>query len=426
MSKLALSVAFVSICFVSFAQTYTMCSTNSWNGATAWTAGSCGSGNTTIPNCSSSPCAINAVINSGVNPATANGTYGVNNLTIGINTTNLTVSGGSLTVYGTLLGNGDNTIQVNGSATLTVAQLHMAGNNPVIQVNGTLHITGNAVFDNKVSWTVNGGGQVIIDGNLTLTNGASMQVNGSLKVHGNLSTGNNTDLTINGGGTVTVDNNVSIGSGNLNGAGTFQFGGTCCLGGNCSSNTSYCNSSHHNFTLPITLTSFNVSINHTKIDLTWSTATELNFDYFSLEKSSDGKLFNEIAQVKGHGTTNEKHDYSFDDNFPLIGKNYYRLTSVDFDNYKEAFKVIVQDYSGEKDSQVSPNPTDGQMITLNFNFDTKEGQVVIYDSMGSMVDFFQVNETGVVSFTNPLKDGIYFAKCSSPSFNKTIRFLVKQ
>ncbi len=110
----------------------------------------------------------------------------------------------------------------------------------------------------------------------------------------------------------------------------------------------------------------------------------------------------------------------------MIGKNYYRLTSVDFDNYRETFEVVVQDYSGGKDFQVSPNPSDGRTITLNFNFDSNEGQIAIYDNMGFFVDSFQVDETGEVSFTNNLKNGIYFVRYTSPSFTKAVRFLVKQ
>ena len=88
--------------------------------------------------------------------------------------------------------------------------------------------------------------------------------------------------------------------------------------------------------------------------------------------------------------------------------------------------MIVQNYSGEKEFQVNPNPSNGQTVTLNFNFDSKEGQVVIYNSMGSIVDSFQVDKAGEISFTNSLKDGIYFVKYSSPSFVKAIRFLAKQ
>jgi hypothetical protein len=178
--------------------------------------------------------------------------------------------------------------------------------------------------------------------------------------------------------------------------------------------------------LPIELLFFEASKDLNKISLNWATASEINFDYFDLDKSSDGKIFQSIARIKGNGTTSERHDYDFEDNFPLIGKNYYRLTSVDFDQYREDFKVIVQNYLGDKMFTVSPNPSDGQTITLNFNFDSNEGQVVIYDSMGSIVDSFQVNETGKVAFTTMLKNGIYFAKYSSPSFTGVVRFLVQQ
>src|SRR5689334_14276272 len=109
MYKLVLIVALASINFCSLAQTtYNMCSSNNWNGATAWTTSACGSGNTTIPNCSSS-CTTNASVTNAT--ATVNGNFGVNNLTLSQNG-NLTVSAGqTLTIYGDLiLGNNTGTI----------------------------------------------------------------------------------------------------------------------------------------------------------------------------------------------------------------------------------------------------------------------------------------------------------------------------
>jgi hypothetical protein len=177
--------------------------------------------------------------------------------------------------------------------------------------------------------------------------------------------------------------------------------------------------------LPVTLTDFYLSLGATSIDLKWSTATELNFDYFSLQKSADGKSFYEIAQVQGHGTTNVAHNYSYQDQSPLIGKNYYRLTSVDFDNYQETFRVIEQDYTGAKDFMVSPNPTDGTSITFNLNFGEANGNVTIYDQLGLPVASYQVNETSTILFTNPMKSGFYVARYSSPLFSKAVRFVVK-
>ena len=98
--------------------------------------------------------------------------------------------------------------------------------------------------------------------------------------------------------------------------------------------------------LPIQLLFFSVNRVEKSLVLEWTTASELNFDYFSVERSSNGTDFIEIFQIKGHGTTNERHNYKLQDNQPLIGKNYYRLKSVDFDEYTEYFNVVVADYSG--------------------------------------------------------------------------------
>jgi len=302
---------------------------------------------------------------------------------------------------GNLTLNASRTLTIPSGQTLTIGASGLpknfsAGGSSTIDVFGTLIIWGNFTSGGSIQFTVRNGGKVVVHGNATFASGDNTDVK------------NGASFTVSG---------LTTGAGQLQGVGNFYANGGCTppASGFCTSGT-----------LPIKIILFEGDVTQSSILLKWSTASELNFDYFNLQKSSDGLDFKSIANIKGNGTTNERHDYSFEDEFPLIGKNYYRLTSVDFNNYRETFKVIVQEYSGEKNFQVSPNPTDGQTITLNYNFDSKDGHVVIYDSMGLMVDSFQVNETGLVSFTNPLKDGIYFAKYWSPSFNKVIRFLVKK
>lgn len=280
------------------------------------------------------------------------------------------------------------------------------------------------------AYTIPAGESVLIENNLTLH--SNLIVNGILAISGQLNMDAGATIKVGSGGLVTCCTSgawcgacASCGSSDKIDIGTTHAwaggGGSAVTTGPFSGPTTLSTSG-----LPITLISFETRRNRNSIDLTWATASELNFDYFNLEKSSNGRDFYSIANIKGHGTTNERNDYGFEDNFPLIGKNYYRLTSVDFDNYKEIFKVIEQDYSGEKNFDVSPNPSDGRTITLNFNFDSNVGQVVIYDNMGVIIDSFQVDKSGEVSFANSLNDGIYFAKYSSSSFTKAIRFLVRQ
>lgn len=180
--------------------------------------------------------------------------------------------------------------------------------------------------------------------------------------------------------------------------------------------------------LPITLISFSAEIatGDTGIMISWATASELNFDYFSLQRSDDGKVFNEIAQIKGHGTTAKQHSYDFNDNQPIAGRSYYRLISNDFDGYQQVFNVVSVTYQAEKTFNVSPNPSDGISINLNFNFANEtDGNVTIFDNAGSIVGTYPVTSTGSIVFGHALTTGVYMAKYTSVKLTKTERFLVK-
>jgi hypothetical protein len=180
--------------------------------------------------------------------------------------------------------------------------------------------------------------------------------------------------------------------------------------------------------LPISLISFSGQQLSDQIKLSWKTASELNFSFFSLEKSLDGKEFSEIAQLPGHGTTQEEHNYQSVDKAPLIGKNYYRLKSIDLDGQTEYFSVISIDFSKEKQFYVYPNPTNGESITvrINFNADEQQPTLAIYDNLGVIIGRYDFNQSeATIQFPSVLSSGIYYAKFSSPSLSRVVRFVVK-
>ena len=179
--------------------------------------------------------------------------------------------------------------------------------------------------------------------------------------------------------------------------------------------------------LPIKLIFCKVNRIGTSLVLQWATATELNFDHFSVERSADGKTFSEISRIKGHGTTNTRNDYELYDTQPLIGKNYYRLKSKDFDGYTEYFDVVVADYSGEKLFVVSPNPSDGSILNFALNFSPDENSIiVIYDNLGTTIQFARpVDVQQVITFANRLKSGLYYAKISTKDLTMVEKFIVR-
>ncbi len=115
--------------------------------------------------------------------------------------------------------------------------------------------------------------------------------------------------------------------------------------------------------LPVELLFFSVFVNNDQnIDLSWATATEQNFEYFEIAHSLNGKDFDIIGTVAGHGNTTTRHDYNFVHSAPYHGLNYYRLKSVDYDGYTEIFPLVAVQLNQQLRPQVFPNPSDGYLL----------------------------------------------------------------
>lgn len=83
--------------------------------------------------------------------------------------------------------------------------------------------------------------------------------------------------------------------------------------------------------LPVQLTSFTARWSGSKAILNWATASELNSDYFAVERSGNGTDFSTLTQVASAGTSSKPNTYSFTDTNPLKDATYYRLRQVDRD-----------------------------------------------------------------------------------------------
>jgi hypothetical protein len=110
-------------------------------------------------------------------------------------------------------------------------------------------------------------------------------------------------------------------------------------------------------TLPVEITSFNAIAQNNKVMLNWITGSELNNQYFEIEKSNNGNQYEPIGRVAGKGTTSQTNSYSFTDHAPLAMINYYRLKQVDIDNrYKYSAVVTIKlDGKLKKSINIFPN-----------------------------------------------------------------------
>lgn len=150
--------------------------------------------------------------------------------------------------------------------------------------------------------------------------------------------------------------------------------------------------SNVNFTIdeaiPVELVSFIAEASLNGITLKWKTATETNNNGFSVEKSSNGVSFNEIAFVKGMGTTTNQSEYSFTDDNVKVGTFYYRLKQIDYDgtsSYSNIISVDVELPTQFALNQNHPNPFNpSTKISFEFPVDA-DATLEIFNTIGQKV-----------------------------------------
>jgi subtilisin-like proprotein convertase family protein len=118
--------------------------------------------------------------------------------------------------------------------------------------------------------------------------------------------------------------------------------------------------------LPVELISFTGFNEGAKNVLNWTTASELNADRFEVQKSSTGNGgdWQYIGFQKAVGNNQGQKDYTFYDNEPLVGNNYYRLKMIDYDGtftYSNNINIPISEAMVNSFVKIFPNPTSGKV-----------------------------------------------------------------
>ena len=168
--------------------------------------------------------------------------------------------------------------------------------------------------------------------------------------------------------------------------------------------------------LPVELLFFSSRALESSIQLDWATASEENNDFFVLARSSDGVAFSELARIAGNGTSSERNTYTYLDQNPLIGANYYRLTQVDFNGQSEQFEVLLAFFEAEEEVIVFPNPvTDKVTIQFGSQFSRTTADLVISSLSGKKVWSNQLFLTGsrLELYLNSIPSGTYLLEMTN-------------
>ncbi|MBL7816209.1 MAG: T9SS type A sorting domain-containing protein [Saprospiraceae bacterium] len=175
--------------------------------------------------------------------------------------------------------------------------------------------------------------------------------------------------------------------------------------------------------IPVELVSFKAQKQNQTTKLEWQTATELNNNYYDIERSMDGKAFEKIGDISGYGNSSLMRTYSFVDEKPNNGINYYRLRQVDFDGTATLSKTVSVDFSKNLDVKVYPNIVKEQ-LTFEINGDGSAADLSIVNMLGQVVKQQNLKSTeGVISLNvNNLANGQYILKVTTKSGQMSQRF----
>jgi hypothetical protein len=184
--------------------------------------------------------------------------------------------------------------------------------------------------------------------------------------------------------------------------------------------------------VPVELVSFNASANGSVVNLSWTTATELNNNGFSIERKTSASNWQTIGFVKGSGTTTAMNNYNFADRNILSQTIYsYRLKQIDFDgtfSYSKVVQVssnlvntfeLKQNYPNpfNPSTQISFSLAENGLVTLSvYNLLGQEVKTLINRNMEAGLHSISFDASG-------LQSGVYLYKLTASGSTLTRKMM---
>jgi len=187
--------------------------------------------------------------------------------------------------------------------------------------------------------------------------------------------------------------------------------------------------------LPIDLVYFNALTTENTVQLVWVTASEINNDYFTIERSVDTQHWEDIITINGAGNSNQIIEYTEIDLNPLNGISYYRLKQTDFDGKYKYFNTVPINF--EKNNltgfNIYPNPISYGEILNIVVYDFKPSSeiiVIITDLLGK--EFYSKsniqiknNKLITIPINLSIPKGIYFIVATSENKIHSKKLIIK-
>jgi hypothetical protein len=176
--------------------------------------------------------------------------------------------------------------------------------------------------------------------------------------------------------------------------------------------------------LPVHWLSFTAALRDEAVSLTWKVSEIAGCDHYAVERSSDGRLYTEIARKAAGNTEGATLRYDHQDAAPLTGQSYYRIRQTDRDG-KHSYSPVAGIYNGMLSPEFAINNPARDNLVIRWNaYQQAAGYIKIMSTSGQMVmGQVKQNESLTSLDISALKPGLYLLRVQSPAFSKTIKFI---
>lgn len=333
---------------------------------------------------------------------------------------NGTVTGGTLAFQGTLTN--------YAAGTITLTTLTSSGGGDVTNNFGVITVSGTTTMSGGGTMNACDGGR-ISTGNLDLSGSSKLGCSGTC---GQIQISGTSTFTGTSGATGTIDicdaSGVALGRTGTSAdpkvdsnSGTTVFAGT----------VGYCTCAS---VLPIKLINFTADCNTGKVNLHWSTATETNNDYFTIERANDAITYTTIGVVDSKATngnsmqplTYEFIDYSIPQEEGYNKVFYYRLKQTDLDGHYTYSEIQPAGCSPYCIKDITVTNEDNNVYIKIMSVCSTTLDISLFDALGQVVgakrEFIGAGENRLQLNTNNIASGLYILRAGTINQNFTEKF----
>ncbi|MFT5600948.1 MAG: hypothetical protein ACI9N1_001185 [Flavobacteriales bacterium] len=173
--------------------------------------------------------------------------------------------------------------------------------------------------------------------------------------------------------------------------------------------------------LPVELINFSAKEWGEYVIVNWTVASELNADFYEVQRSKNGFEWEPLDVVNAKGNTNNETSYSLVDKDPINGTSYYRLKQIDNNGDNETFDPVQVEFLRDELVSVFPNPNRGDFSVEYSAVSNTELELELYDALGKIVysstKVLSKGTTVISVNINDLSAGVYWMKVSSEDNN---------